>query len=164
MKRSDKGFTLIELMVVIVIMGVLAVLAIPKLTDVITKAKIGEIPIVLGSWEHAQMAYIAEQGQTATTVDALAFDGAGDSKWFVYSPSGGGTSDATYSAKVANGKNVGPFQSDAAGPSTTISPDSKVTRSLPSADTEKWKKYLPNFASTTSSSGGETGGETGGES
>ncbi len=141
MVRSNKGFTLIELMVVIVIMGVLAVLAIPKLTDVITKAKIGEIPIVLGSWEHAQMAYVAEKGECSATIANLAFeDPDSTSKWFNYS-AGGDAASATFASAVRTGKKVGSFAAGTPGPSSAVSSESKVSHTVP-AD---WEKYVPNF-------------------
>ena len=57
MFQAKKGFTLIELMVVIVIIGVLAALAIPKFTDASTKAKISEIPTVISGWDHAVLRF-----------------------------------------------------------------------------------------------------------
>ncbi|HEX3019693.1 MAG TPA: prepilin-type N-terminal cleavage/methylation domain-containing protein [Chitinispirillaceae bacterium] len=139
MVRSNKGFTLIELMVVIVIMGVLAVLAIPKLTDVITKAKIGEVPIVLGSWEHAQMAYIAEKGGCASNIDDLAYDKPDSSKWFSYAQTGD-SSAVTYTATVKSGRKVGNFTSSSDGATSTITDASVVTHGKGA-----FTKYLANF-------------------
>jgi prepilin-type N-terminal cleavage/methylation domain-containing protein len=157
MVRSNKGFTLVELMVVIVIMGVLAVLAIPKLTDVITKAKISEIPIVLGSWDHAQLAYIAEKGECAASTNDLAFeDPSNDSKWFDYrDASGNSQSSATYESYVKDSKKVGNFNGGDKGPYTTTSSDGKVTHTAEG----NWKKYVPSFEGTTGGTGGT--GETG---
>jgi prepilin-type N-terminal cleavage/methylation domain-containing protein len=137
MIRKNKGFTLIELMVVIVIMGVLAVLAIPKLTDVITKAKVGEVPIVLGTWEHAVVAYTAESGKLPASNDDLVFEET-ESKWFTYTFGATGTASVNNTATVATGKKVGKI---------TGSVVSTVDSSATPAHTvgTDWAKYLPNF-------------------
>jgi prepilin-type N-terminal cleavage/methylation domain-containing protein len=83
-KKNKKGFTLIELMVVIVIIGILAALAIPKFTNASAKAKWSEVPTVLASYDNAQLARLAETG-TLGDVGVLVFEQPDDSKWFTYS-------------------------------------------------------------------------------
>jgi prepilin-type N-terminal cleavage/methylation domain-containing protein len=63
---SRKGFTLIELMVVIFIVGILAAVAIPIMRGRIDAAKWSEGKAAAGSIRTAARAYIAERGNSFT--------------------------------------------------------------------------------------------------
>lgn len=55
-----KGFSLVEIMVVIVIVGILTVVGVPKLFGVIAKAKASEVPIAASTYVNLQNAYLHE--------------------------------------------------------------------------------------------------------
>jgi len=61
-----KGFTLIELMVVIVIIGILAAIAVPKMFGMSAKAKAAEVGPAVGSWSKMEAAYILEKGEAGS--------------------------------------------------------------------------------------------------
>jgi prepilin-type N-terminal cleavage/methylation domain-containing protein len=79
-----KGLTLIELMVVIVIMGVLASLAIPRFFGMTAKAKAAEMVIVLKSFEKLKGMYYELYGLESSSPAEIGFILPTDSKYFNY--------------------------------------------------------------------------------
>lgn len=74
---KTKGFTLIELMIVIAIVGILAAVAIPSYSEYITRAKLAETIAAL-SVEKAKIAEIAmvkSQEDALTSLEIANFDG-----------------------------------------------------------------------------------------
>ena len=65
--KNKKGFTLIELMIVVVIIGILAALAIPRFMAASKKAKISEAKGILKQVYIAAEAYYQENGQYPAT-------------------------------------------------------------------------------------------------
>lgn len=64
MKANKKGFTLIELMIVVAIIGILAAIAIPKFADLIRKSNEGATKGNLGSVRSAISIYYGEMEGT----------------------------------------------------------------------------------------------------
>jgi prepilin-type N-terminal cleavage/methylation domain-containing protein len=83
-KLAAKGFTLVELMVVIVIVGILAAVAIPKFTVASHKAKCSEYPTVLSTMYQSEHTYQAENGSFATMTELAGDLTIPTSKYFSY--------------------------------------------------------------------------------
>ena len=58
--RREEGFTLIELLVVVAVLGILAALAIPRLTGVTDRARLAEAEQAIGSMKTGVEMYFVE--------------------------------------------------------------------------------------------------------
>ncbi len=72
--RDEAGFSLTELLVVIVIIGILAALALPKFVNVITKAKATEAKLMLKQVYQLQKTYYLENDVYAHELPAIGFE------------------------------------------------------------------------------------------
>ena len=138
LRINKQGFTLIELMVVIVIIGVLASLAIPRFTEASLKAKVAEAPRVLASFESAYFAAIAEKGEGTLSSADLIYSPP-DANWFAYSTkdeAASGVVNATAQGKLGT-KNSGNLSTTFNG---TADPEC-----FTHGGTQKLLDLVPNF-------------------
>lgn len=104
--KNNKGFTLIELMIVVAIIGVLAAIAIPNFLNYQCKAKQSEAKANLGNIRTSQEAYFAEYDTYSATLTNVGFATKGDSR-YTYTSTGTTTLfTATATAKAPGLKNA----------------------------------------------------------
>jgi type IV pilus assembly protein PilA len=132
-----QGFTLIELMVVVIIIGILSALAIPRLTQLSSKSKIAEISGMISTFEKLQASYYSEANVFGTWVQIGLNDPNLDSKFITYdSDLGANIFRATPTLVIGDCATTDPF-------STQVNANGSVLRSPPA--NLACANYLPNF-------------------
>src|SRR6056297_1934919 len=92
---NNKGFTLIELLVVIAVLGILAAIAIPRLTGVTEKARLAEGKTSVSSLKNAVEMHYAEEG-SYTSADSSSFGVASSNVVYNYIDTGTLSNNFTY--------------------------------------------------------------------
>jgi type IV pilus assembly protein PilA len=118
MKRMQKGFTLIELMIVVAIIGILAAVALPAYQDYTIRAKVSELVLAASGFKTT----ISEFAQTNNT---LTSSGQGLTVNFTGKVSGGSVSANGVVVVAGNSTTVGTAVSIVLTPS--LATDGKVS-------------------------------------
>ncbi len=106
LKRNKKGFTLIELMIVVAIIGILAAIAIPNFLKFQAKAKQSEAKTNLGAIYIAQLSYFSNGNTYADNncFRLINWAPAGQNRYdYQCGPGGQGEPETNFTAKLSCG-------------------------------------------------------------
>ena len=102
-RKVDRGFTLMELIIVIVVIGILASVGVPRYSKVIRSARVAEADSILGAMRRSTIRYHIEYdvyptvmpgGTNVLDIDIPGYGGYAASKYFAYNAYSSGTVEA----------------------------------------------------------------------
>ena len=129
MKRIQQGFTLIELMIVVAIVGILAAIALPAYQDYVVRSKVSELEAAIAACKTSVSEYASSHSSSPADISTAGCNS--------------GASQYVASLNVTNGTIVGTTQSiGGTNVTLTLTPDNTT-----SATITKWTgTYAPSTA------------------
>jgi prepilin-type N-terminal cleavage/methylation domain-containing protein len=100
-KRKEGGFTLLELLVVIMIVGILSALGFSQFVKMIEKSRVGEAKSILGHIRTSERAYFLENFGYTSEMDVIAIEAptvCTSTHYFSYGITSAGANDFTAQA------------------------------------------------------------------
>ncbi|WP_447974346.1 type IV pilin protein [Nitrospira sp. Kam-Ns4a] len=104
--RKEQGFTLIELMIVVAIIGILAAIAIPNFLSYQAKAKQSEAKTNLGAVYTSEVSYFGENNAYSNDFGQIGFTIAGSTARYQYSLGGTAIGATTNGCTLPSGIGV----------------------------------------------------------
>lgn len=110
-RKAQKGFTLIELMIVVAIIGILAAIAFPSYTQYVRRGKAAEATSTLADLKNRMEQYFQDNKTYANTggLTAPCSPAAGVAKYFSYSCTAQTATNFTLTASPVSGQGVDNF-------------------------------------------------------
>ncbi len=132
-RRHSRGFTLVELLIVVAIIGVLSTIGVPTFRKMVTKAKKSEAKVGLGGLFTVESAFFTEYNTYGNNLDKVGFDVEGKQRLYDMGFSTATCGDSTLAPTEAN--SVGATLKTQITDYYTGSPKTRRTRSTAGSQT-----------------------------